>query len=188
MVKARRLELVRFMGALLAGFVGGHIYPTSVPAVAAESTLLRAQRIEITDPSGKTVAYLASTNGQDSALRFLDQKGREIAALGVRSGGSPFLNMLGSDSKVRLTLQLQGPEARPLLGMSDSKWEGRVMLGFIQPDAPSSSDDDWGLLFRAPQGSTNMASLAMIRDARSGRISAKLALLDENGKLWVAPR
>jgi hypothetical protein len=88
------------------------------------------------------VAYLGTGDGQQPILRFLNSKGNEAATLGLMQTGSPFLNMLGTDSKIRLTLRVEGLGDRPILAMSDNKWEGRVMLGFIQSDVPSTSDDN----------------------------------------------
>ncbi len=112
--------------------------------------------------------------------------GNEIAAFGVRSTGFPYLDFVRADSKVRLTLRLEGADGNPLLGMGDSTWEGKVILGFIPPDVPSRSWDNWGLVFRARSG--QIASLAMVPSAASGKLSGKLALLDDNGEVWVAPK
>ncbi len=188
MTRLTKTETLRILAALIAGFVGGWIRTDNVPVAAAAGKLIQAERIELIDNNGKLLAYLGTGDGQKPILRFLNSKRNEAATLGLTQTDSPFLNMLGTDSKIRLTLRVEGLGDRPILAMSDNKWEGRVMLGFIQSDVPSTSDDDWGLVFRAPQGNTAIADLVMIRDALSGRISGKLALLDKNGKVLVMPK
>ncbi len=188
MTRLTKAETLRIFAAVIAGFIGGLIRTASVPIAAAAGKLIQAERIELIDNNGKLLAFLGTGDGQAPMLRFVNSKGNEAVTLGLMETGAPFLNMLGTDSKIRLTLRVQGSGERPTLAMSDNKWEGRVMLGFIPSDVPSNSDDDWGLIFRGPQGNSAIADLGMIRDALSGRISGTLALLDKNGKVLVMPK
>ncbi len=70
----------------------------------------------------------------------------------MRGQDAPELNLIGHDAKVYATLRFEGDLRRLILGMSEEKLEGRVMLGFMQPDTPSPNWDDWGLLFRTRLG------------------------------------
>jgi hypothetical protein len=183
MMKKKTNEVVRILAALAAGFVGAQIHNKSVMVAAASDDVLRAKRFELIDRSGRKLAFWGSEDGQGAALQ-----GTEIAVIGLQGHSNlPFLNMMGPNSKIRLTLRLDGDDGKPVLGMSDEKWEGRLILGFIQPDAPSSSWDDWGLLLRVPQRESPIASLRITRDPVSGQTSGRAVILGENGKFWVAP-
>jgi hypothetical protein len=188
MDKSTVRELLVVVAAFAAGFVGGKIPLRTVPVAAASETVLRATRFVLTDKAGRTLAYWGSDNGRNPSLRFLDSNGVRGVVLGLQGADSPTLDLIGHDSKIRATLCLEGDRQEPILGMGDKGWEGRVMLGFIQPDSPSPSWDQWGLIFRAPQGDTRIAQIGTVRDARTGRISARLMLRQEDGALLAIPQ
>jgi hypothetical protein len=73
--------------------------------------------------------------------------------------------MNGRGGKNRIALELDQAE-KPMLVMSDEKWEGRVHLGYIEPDTKDPRWDNWGLAFRAPGSSRPVAGMGMTRGAR----------------------
>jgi hypothetical protein len=179
-------EVVRILAALVAGFVGAQIHNKSVTVAAASDDVQNASNSPI-GPEGNSPFWDRKMD-KERLYTFLIQRGAEIAVIGLQGHSNfPFLNMMGPNSKIRLTLRLDGDDGKPVLGMSDEKWEGQLILGFIQPDAPSSSWDDWGLLLRGAQRESPIASLRITRDPVSGQTSGKAVILGENGKLWVAP-
>jgi hypothetical protein len=186
MIKSRIKETLRIAIALLAGFVGSQIHTGSIPVTAASDTVLRAQRFELLDDSGRVVAYWASEPRQGPYLCLLNRDGSKATVWGLHDGYQPFLDMLATDSTPRLTIRLETEDQRPLLAMSDSKWEGRMLLGFIAPDYASPTWDNWALVFRAPHHS-DVASMSMRRDAVSGRMVGRINLIDESGRSWNAP-
>ena len=68
--------------------------------------------------------------------------------IGADADGRPHLQMNGQDGRERVIVALNSAE-KPLFGMSDERWMGRVVLGFLQPDFPDPELDKWGLVFRA---------------------------------------
>ena len=175
---SKREGLLRCLIAALAGFIGGQIHFGERPVVEA-ATPVRSTRFELVDPRGHVIAFWGSSRDGSPVLSFTNRNDAAIASLGVRAGDSPFLNFLAQDLKNRLTLRLEGSENTPLLAMSDGAFEGRVLLGFIQPDVESKSSDDWGLLLRARQRDTQVVAIGMIRNNATGDSSGRIALLSE---------
>ena len=97
------------------------------------------------------------------------------------------MELAGKDGKVRIGFQL-GWGDKPSMAMNDEKMEGRIMLGFVQFDAPSPQDDNWALQFRSRDVKDRQAAiLGMWRDYQTSRISGSILLRDSNGKKWSAP-
>ncbi len=170
--------------AAIFGFLGG-IVSTRIQSVsAAASDTIRASRFELSSSSGKTVAEWGSDSQGRTSLKFFRTNQREAVSVGLTEDEAPFVNLFGRDGKVRITLFLD-KEGKPLLGMGDGILEGRVLLGSILHDVPSSSDDDWGLLFRAPGLIHDFASIGVRSEgaSRSGGISVRTS----SGKTWSAP-
>lgn len=170
--------------ALASGYVGAYIqrlYQT--PPL---NPVIRATRFELIGPSGKPVAYWGSDPEKNIVLAFNDGSNHPVARFGLRddgSTGSPFLDLVGKDGKFRARMQL-GWRDRPILAMSDEKWEGRVMLGFVENDAPNPDDSDWALRFRFPDD----ASIGVMRDARTGSVSGKIFISDGKKAFLLFPR
>jgi hypothetical protein len=81
--------------------------------------------------------------------------------IGVLSDGSPRLYINGRDKKRRIVMGLDQAD-KPILVMSDEKWEGRVHLGFMPPDTfPYGNWDHWGLLFRGVGSEHAVAGIGM---------------------------
>lgn len=183
-------ELLMLLLAGLFGFVGGIPSGRLQSAkAAAEPQIVRASRFELVDRSGRTVAALGRNQTGEVVLTFDGAGGRELAAFGLHHDRSPFLNLMGKDGKIRLTLSL-GRADKPLLGMGDEREEGRVLLGFMEQDAPagaSSSWDDWGLLFRSPASLADLASIGLVADSK-GVPSGRVAVRSATGRQWTAPQ
>lgn len=170
--------------ATISGFVGGYISSRMQSVSASTTDVLRASRFELVDESGRRIGAWERDSKGRSVITFVGKDGNELTTLGL-ANDSPFLNMAGRDGKVCLTLHL-GRADKPLLGMGDENWEGRVLLGFIEHDVPSRHGDDWGLLFRAPGSLPDLASIGTTSNSagvRSGRLSVR----SSTGKRWSVP-
>lgn len=135
------------LAACAAGYVGG-LASSQTPITASAPDVVRATRFELVNGSGAPVAAWEVDPSGGAHLGFLrhDTVGLDI---GVLPDGRPFLRMSGRDGKRRIVMELDQVD-KPMLGMGDERWEGRVHLGFIPPDtSPYSNWDEWGLLFRA---------------------------------------
>jgi hypothetical protein len=158
--------------ALLAGFVGGFI--GSRLALTRErprvEQLLRSRAFELTDETGKTLAYWGVDKGGNAVLAFgsnlpssnsgnpvsgLDDPQNQRASLGV-TDDSPFLSFRALDGKKRLNLALS--EAKPILWMADQK-EKRLSLGFQLGDTPDPTNDNWALAFLPNRARVGMFSV-----------------------------
>lgn len=170
--------------ATICGFIGGSVASWPHPVHAA-SDVVRASRFELVNESGGQIGVWGRDEEGHASLAFTAKGGKNLAVFGVRSDASPFLNMAGADGKVRLTLRLESGE-KPLLGMGDETWEGRVLLGFVGQDTKSAGDD-WGLLFRAPGSVADLASIGVVSDS-AGRRSGTIAVRGSTGRRWSAPR
>ena len=172
--------------ASLFGFIGGTVQTWLRPAQTAAPAVVRATRFELVDDSGRLISFWGFDGRKHLVFTFLDKGRNDLATLGLSSGNAPFLDLVGKDGKSRLILQLFGDD-RPLLAMSDGHYEGRIMLGFIQPDTPTPTDD-WGLFFRTPQeGGPNLVRIGMFRRDLHGRASGIIAVSDASGKTFGAP-
>ncbi len=132
----------------IAGFAGGLLScHDHVKASAPE--MVRARGVELVDDSGVAVAQWSIGSSKAVALRFLNRPDGSALEIGLLEDGRPFLSMAGRDGKRRIVMDLDQAD-KPMLGMSDERWEGRVQLGFIPPDTfPYTNWDHWGVLFRA---------------------------------------
>ncbi len=80
--------------------------------------------------------------------------------ISVRADGSPIIQAFGKDGKERISLGL-GSSDKPVFVMSDSRWTGRVQLGFLEPDTINPASDTWGLLFHAIGSERTVAGIGM---------------------------
>jgi hypothetical protein len=83
MMMLKTNELMRMFVAVAAGFLGAQIRVNSVQVEAAQNNVVRASRFELIAKSGSTLAYWASEDGRRPALHFLDERGHEVAVLGL---------------------------------------------------------------------------------------------------------
>jgi hypothetical protein len=73
---------------------------------------------------------------------------------------------------------------RPSIVLSDERWEGRVLLGFIPTDYPSPEDSNWALTFMHP----DVASIGIWRDPKVGSLGGSLSISDGRGHSFLYPR
>jgi|HubBroStandDraft_1064217.scaffolds.fasta_scaffold109846_2 hypothetical protein len=142
-------SLYGMIAAFAAGYLGG-VAASQRSVEASPAAAIRATKFELVDGSGTPVAVWEVSPRGGAHMRFLYNKGNAAGVdMGALSDGRPFLFMAGRDGKVRIALQLDQAD-KPMLGMGDERWEGRVHLGFMPPDTfPYSDWDHWGLVFRA---------------------------------------
>ncbi len=173
--------------ALGAGFAGGvfHTWSSQIQA----PTAIRATRFDLVDASGNTVAFWTpnpalSTGGDaGAALVFTDPRGVRRCELGMSGGNSaPFLRFYGADRAERVGVML-GYKDDPAIFLRDS--DGiRATLGAAHGDAPSPSEDQWGLSLRARKEGAG-ASIGFHR-WWDGAYDATVTLSDGAGRTWKA--
>jgi hypothetical protein len=141
-------KLFGILAACAAGYIGG-LLSSQIPARASPPDVVRAARFELVNGSGVPTATWEADPSGESRLSFLHGHDTVGVDIGVLSDGRPFLRMRGRDGKNRIVMTLDQTD-KPMLGMGDEQWEGRVHLGFMPPDTfPYSNWDHWGLVFRA---------------------------------------
>ena len=183
----RQKELLRIVAALTAGFVGGQFHSGSLSTSAASGDTFRARRFELTDDTGRVLAYWGSNAGVGPSLHFLDPNGDELITLGLQ-GKVPLLNLAGPDSRIRATLRLEGDDLRPILGMGDDNWEGRLLLGALPSELSPPSSREWGLILRGPLSRARVVSVVAVRGVAEERVWGRIAVLDQRGAAATLPR
>lgn len=154
---------VSFSGVI--GYFAGNIGANRRVEAAGVATL-KASRFELVNSSGASVATW-SVQGNESHLRFLSGRGGTPVDIGVLADGRPFVSMAGRDGKRRIVLELDQRD-KPILGMSDERWEGRVVLGFVEPDTYTPEWDNWGLIFNPVGSEQAAASIGVLNMNGSG--------------------
>lgn len=161
------INLLNVALACVAGFVGGALASRS-SVQAAPPTVVRASRFELLDTAGHSVArWEIDPERKGVHMCFLD-RGITTLDLGALPHAGPFLWINGRDGKRRFSVSLD-PSGKPGLSMSDERWLGRVVLGYIGTDTPDIPDtsDDWGLGFR-PFGTTRSAAYMGMTNVQGG--------------------
>ncbi len=154
------------LAACVAGFLGGLLSSNS-HVDAAPQDVIRASKFELVNSEGIAVANWEVDSGQEVHLRFLYKHDSVGAEFGILADGRPFLRMRGRDRKRRIVMELDQAD-KPMLGMGDERWEGRVRLGFIPPDTfPYSDWDHWGLFFRPFGSARPIAGIGMMQTGSS---------------------
>ena len=182
----RTREILMMMLASAFGFVGGAVYSRVHTLHVDDAQVLRGHRFELLDDSGRVIAFGRNDNLKNVVLGFRDKDDHSVATFGLGSDRTPFFDMAGKDGKSRVRLELdwmQQMQQKPTLVMSDEKWEGRVMFGFLPSDYPDREWDDWGLAFRAPNVG-DLANIGLIK--RDGKLSG-VANVRAAGKVWSVP-
>lgn len=168
------------------GAVGAYVFLHLHLAGTKKVTKVQASRFELTDSTGRVVAFWGTDSGSNTVLAFLPktagdvstngglnppsqpngftrQNPNEAFAVGLMSSQVPFMNLMGKDGNSRALLYLTDQQ-KPVLHMSDGRSEGRLMLGFVSNDVPSPGDDVWALLFRHP----DVAGIGSMKDTANG--------------------
>jgi hypothetical protein len=182
------MRIANALTCIVAAFLGvvvGLVVARKTTMVSAAAEPVRATKFELTDKSGNTVATWGMDDGNQTVLSFTGKHKTVLAAIGIAADDLPFVKLYGRDGKARAVFYLSDGE-RPLLGMSDSEYEGRILLGFLQRDTANPRDDDWGLLFRA-KSQDPFASVGMFRNDKNGSISGAFYGRNSDGKKWTAP-
>jgi hypothetical protein len=184
-VKARDLAMLILSAG--CGFLGALIASRSSPAAAAASDVVRTSRVELVDASGTARAVLTlDSRTREPQLSFMNSGGKMAASFGLLSGGLPAMSLIGSDGAVRGIFQLTSNQL-PTLAMGDSGWEGRILLGAIEGDVPSSKSD-WALQFRGSGQVPVLSSIGMIRNPNTELLSGVLGVHDAKGKTLASYR
>jgi len=174
-------QIVGWLLSCVFGCIGGYAYSRWEVTQAPKLTTLRASRFELTDSTGKVLAFWGTDRGNNTVLAFLQtpakesgpeqlnlpaeqtrftgQNPNEAFAVGILSTQVPFMNILGKDGNSRALLYLT-PQQKPIFNLADERHESRLELGFICNDTPSPTDDDWALRFRAP----DVAGIGSMKD------------------------
>jgi len=181
-----RLIAIPLMAGLLGGVLAVQLSPSKVEA--AQPNIVRATRFELVDESGKVKAFLGY-DGTESVIAFLNRDGKIRVKLGMSLElGDQILTFLGTDGRSRVTITTDA-YGKPSLNMGDESSESRILLGFIPNDTPSPQDDAWGLVLLQPGKFSDWAHIGTLRDPRSGKLRASIAISREDGKIiWSAPK
>jgi hypothetical protein len=169
--------------AALFGFLGGWVSGPVAKTSAHATQTVRAERFELVDKSGRSIALLGEDSDKRTVLAFAQGGIEEVAAIGLGSGNAPFLELRGPDGKVRAVLQLE-KGSLPVLAFSDAQYEGRVVLGPASSDYPSSLNDSWALSFRAPWH-REPAAIGMFGE--KDKLSGVVSVTKGSGETWSAP-
>jgi hypothetical protein len=119
------------IGVALALFVGAMTGPSS-----AQGSVTVAQRIDITDPTGKQRAVLGFLEGIGPALVFYSDRGEAQMMLAGQETG-PALFMYDQKRKLRIRFELN-EAIGPSLVFSDPAGRERAILAVVQ-EAPGLS-------------------------------------------------
>jgi hypothetical protein len=158
--------------ACVSGFLGGALASQGGKA-APPPDVVRASRFELVNRAGRMVASWEVTPANQVRLQFGSGRAGALE-IGSLEDGRPFLRMRGRDGKNRLVMELDTLD-KPMIGMGDEKWEGRVHLGFVEPDVLDPASDDWRLSF-SPFGTTRpIASMGMFK-AGAGQEEGRLTI------------
>ncbi len=174
---------------LLSAFLGvvvGAIIARGGPSSSAAPAVVRASRFELVDDSGNTAGIWGKDSQGQIVLSFQGKSGAKLATFGFSSGEFPFLKLQGRDGKTRAVFCLYDDD-KPLLGMSDGNFEGRVLLGFIQSDVSPSKEDNWGLLFRNRAAGNPWASIGYVAGPEGQSPKGSISVRSGDGKQWSAP-
>ena len=169
--------------ATICGYLGASVHSMLNSVSAEENRVVRATRFELISPSGDVLAFLGENENKDIALGFLDQGHHSVATVGMSSVRSPLIYLTGPDGKSRLTFAL-GSMNRPYLVMGDEKWEGRLRFGFLESDAPTMKDNDWGLEFLHP----NMLSIGVDQNPVTKALTGRIFINDGKRELFRVPK
>jgi hypothetical protein len=175
------LTLLAVGGGVIGGFVHSEITQT-VSAQTDSAKVIRAAAVELVDNAGNRVGFLGTDEKHNTSLTFFDARGKSRAAFSLDGGTEPRLQINGPDGGNLLTLGL-GQSGKPQLIMSDHDFNGRVLLGIAEPDAPDPEwkYDTWVLRFAGDRLKT-LATIAM-RTGRSGGVVVR----DQSGREWRTP-
>lgn len=152
--------------AVLAGFIGGEM-GRQVGVTAATSNVVKASKFELVNSAGVAVATWEISQEREPHLRFMSDRSRVSVDIGVLSDGRPIVKMVGRDGKARIVMELDQSD-KPMLGMGDERWEGRMHLGYIEPDSPTPDWDNWGLAFRGFGSERAVAGIGMVKAGTGG--------------------
>jgi hypothetical protein len=165
-------QITLFAAATLTGFVGGVLgtLVTQRSQRSAAPQIIRAQRFELLDGTGKPIAFWGIDKRNYAVLAFggywpdqsdrktqpptnplagLDDPRNHRVSIGVIDE-IPFLALTGADGKARVRLDLSS-DGKPALLMGDER-EWRMSLGVEQSDTPGPQDNDWTLDFGLKAG------------------------------------
>jgi hypothetical protein len=156
--------------SLTLGFAGGILammlnHPLNRRLSSSENRVevVRANRFELVNSSGKTLAYWGEDTGEHKImLAFVDENAYPQAEFGVEpremengrpSAYNPFSILFGRDGIGRMWQGLDITQ-NPVIAMGDGKSEGRLLLGHrcCTDVAGDTNDpwDNWSLVMRDP--------------------------------------
>ena len=171
------MNLNNIYSIALAGFTGllGGLIGSGSRFDNSADIAIRATRFELVNSAGTPVALWRAGDGKAANLVFLSDHGVEILRVGVESDGRPSIRLAGRDRRDRIVISLDGAD-RPMIGMGDDKWQGRVHLGYLATDYPAGNDpDNWGLLFRAAGSERTVTGVGLLSKEK-GRIEGFLTV------------
>jgi hypothetical protein len=135
-LRARLERLERRTRMVVAGWVLSVVvfmlFGTTVRQATSQPEILRAQRIEVVDATGRTRIALAVHPDGEAGLILVDAAGRTRAGLMLTPDGSPGLILRDAAGRTRVGLVVR-QEGTPDLGLTDVTGRLRILL-FVHPD------------------------------------------------------
>jgi len=158
--------------SFLAGLAGGLAshFLTPEKRLDLRQGSIRATRFELVDEAGSTRAFIGTDNEHDTALVFLDDRGRERAKIGLwPSSFTPKLVMRGEDGKDRIRFHLSAVDERAMILLGDHE-RTRVHLGYHQNDT-GTQDESWSLAFYDPHDEIALSEGGLYQDYRTKKVT-----------------
>lgn len=173
------------LAAVLSGVLSALCVMYLTPRRTASTTanVVRAARFELVDATGTVKAVLETNDDHQAVLSFFDVNGKPQVELGLfSSGGGQILRFSDKYGRSRMTIASL-PSSGTSLTMGDNSRQ-RLVLGFQPNDAPSASDDDWGLTFPRNGNLSSWAAIGITKDGHTGQTHGILSLVQPGGSTW----
>lgn len=174
--------------SLFFGAAGAALFAKLWYGFPDRQRILKAKALVLVDDSGAAVSYLGHDNEGRMALFFYSKTQQPVAAFGVNTEKSPFLEFRGRDNEIRGILQYDVGENPSLVFASPSS-KSSLFLGASASDTPdlnSTNEDNWALVLRTPDG-RQTAAIQMAKNPLNGNFGGEISVVDATGKRWGLP-
>ena len=132
--------LWRFGGVLCASVLGGvlaSVFLTGGVGATAQSEVLTASQLNLVDDDGRLRMVMAGSDDRGAAsISMYDHTGQVRSTVGIRSDGTPLIELHGEDGDVSLRASVEADGARIVVGSQNSSQglfgsvQGRPILTF----------------------------------------------------------
>jgi hypothetical protein len=183
--KAEMNLKIGLIAAFLAGSLGGLLANlfTSRRPQAATPHVLRANRFELVDESGKLRGVIDCEGVKQPPIRMLGSDGHIAVDIGVVPTGSSYLILNGADGSSRVAFKM-GFGDKPVLIMGDRTSPTKLVLGSVNSDFPDPKSDTWALEFnQPPPHHRTLAGINALLGTEGKPIGGHVFVVDTRGRL-----